>query len=161
MSVIQAITQHVVGHSIRHIPIAFPFILGTALAVTGGLLRWWCYRTLGRFFTFQLSVRKGHRIVTTGPYAVIRHPAYAGSIMQIIGIVILHGSPTSWLRHSGVLDIPGLKLVVVAWLAAITLLFISCVFRVSQEDEVLKSAFGDEWERWAKAVRYRLVPGVY
>ncbi|KAG1779647.1 hypothetical protein EV702DRAFT_80040 [Suillus placidus] len=161
MSVIQAITQHAVGHSIRHIPIAFPFILGTALAVTGGLIRWWCYRTLGRFFTFQLSVRKGHHIVTTGPYAVIRHPAYTGSIMQIIGIVILHGSPTSWLRHSGVLDIPGLKLVAVAWLAGITLVFISCVFRVSQEDKVLKSAFGDEWERWAKAVRYRLVPGVY
>ncbi|KAG2341998.1 hypothetical protein BDR05DRAFT_976682 [Suillus weaverae] len=151
-SVIQAITQHAFGQRIRSTPITFPFILGTALAVTGGLIRWWCFRTLGRFFTFQLSVRKGHHVVTTGPYAIIRHPSYAAGAMQVIGMVILHGSPTSWLRHSGVLDIPGLKLVVVAWLAQSTLLMINMVFRVSQEDEVLKSAFGDEWERWAKAV---------
>lgn len=158
---IWAITQHAVGQRIRDTPITFPFILGTALAVAGGLIRWWCFRTLGRYFTFQLSVRKGHRIVTTGPYAVIRHPSYTAGIIQIIGMLILHGSPTSWLRHSGVLNIPGLKLVVVAWLAQVTLLMINIVGRVSQEDEVLKSAFGDDWERWAKAVRYRLVPGVY
>jgi protein-S-isoprenylcysteine O-methyltransferase Ste14 len=76
-------------------------------------------------------------------------------------MVILHGSPTSWLRQSGVLDIPGLKLVVVAWLTQITILAINIVGRVRQEDEVLKSTFGDDWERWAKVVRYRLVPGVY
>jgi protein-S-isoprenylcysteine O-methyltransferase Ste14 len=76
-------------------------------------------------------------------------------------MLILHGSPTSWLRHSGVLNIPGLKLVVVAWLAQIIVLTINIISRVSEEDEVLKSAFRDEWERWAKAVRYRLVPGVY
>ncbi|KAG2069495.1 hypothetical protein BDR04DRAFT_1021430, partial [Suillus decipiens] len=137
------------------------FIVGTALAVAGGLTRWWCYRTLGRFFTFQLSVRKGHHIVTTGPYAVIRHPSYTAAFIQITGMVILHGSPTSWLRRSGVLDIPGLKLVVVAWLAQMTLTTINIMYRVNKEDEALKSALGDEWERWAKVVRYRLIPGVY
>ncbi|KAG1886254.1 hypothetical protein F4604DRAFT_70747 [Suillus subluteus] len=161
LSVIQAITQYAVGHRIRDMPITFPFILGTALAITGGLVRWWCYRTLGRFFTFQLSVRKGHHIVTTGPYAVIRHPSYTAAIIHFIGILILHGSPTSWLRQSGILDVPGLKLAVVAWLAQMSFIIINIVCRISQEDEALKSAFGDEWERWAKVVRYRLVPGVY
>ncbi|KAG1804372.1 hypothetical protein EV424DRAFT_304151 [Suillus variegatus] len=157
----EAIAQHAAGYGIRDTPINFPFILGTTLAVAGGLGRWWCYRTLGRFFTFQISVRKGHHIVTTGPYAIIRHPAYTAGIMQLIGLVMLHGSPTSWLRHSGVLDIPGFKLAVVSWLAGITLLVINIVFRVNEEDEALKSAFGDEWARWAKVVRYRLIPGVY
>ncbi|KAG1747638.1 hypothetical protein EDB19DRAFT_278880 [Suillus lakei] len=146
---------------IRDTPITFPFMFGTALAVTGGLIRWWCYRTLGRFFTFQLSVREGQHIVTTGPYTIIRHPSYTAGIVEVIGILILHGSTNSWLRHSGVLDIPGLKVIVVAWLAEITLLMINVVLRVSQEDEVLKLAFRDEWERWAKAVRYRLIPGIY
>ncbi|KAG1879541.1 hypothetical protein C8R48DRAFT_685999 [Suillus tomentosus] len=161
LPVIQAIAQHAAGHGIRNTPITFPFILSTTLAVAGGLVRWWCYRTLGRFFTFQISVRKGHHIVTTGPYAIIRHPAYTAGIMQLIGLVMLHGSPTSWLRHSGVLDIPGLKLAVVSWLAGITLLVINLVFRVNEEDEALKSAFGDEWTRWARVVRYRLIPGIY
>ncbi|KAG1801248.1 uncharacterized protein BJ212DRAFT_1286583, partial [Suillus subaureus] len=55
----------------------------------------------------------------------------------------------------------GLKVIVVAWLVEITLLMISVVFRVSQEDQVLKSTFRGEWEKWAKAVRYRLIPGIY
>ncbi|KAG1800437.1 uncharacterized protein HD556DRAFT_1036892 [Suillus plorans] len=160
-SVIQAIAQHAAGHGIRDTPITFPFILGTTLTVAGGLGRWWCYRTLGRFFTFELSVRKGQHIVTTGPYAVIRHPAYTAGITQLIGMVMLHGSPTSWLRHSGVLDIPGLKLAVMSWLVGVTFLAIGSVLRVSEEDEALKSAFGDEWARWAKVVRYRLIPGIY
>lgn len=155
---IRAITQYT---RIRETPITVPFVVGTALAVAGGLARWWCYRTLGRFFTFQLSVRKGHHIVTTGPYAVIRHPSYTAAYIHFTGILILHGSPTSWLRHSGALDVPGLKLVVVAWLAQMTLLTINMTCRVSHEDETLKSTFGDEWERWAKVVRYRLIPGVY
>ncbi|KAG1800435.1 uncharacterized protein HD556DRAFT_1230410 [Suillus plorans] len=147
--------------AIQDTPITFLFVFGTALAITGGLIRWWCYRTLGRFFTFQLSVREGQHIITTGPYAVIRHPAYTAGLAEIIGLLILHGSTNSWLRYSGVLAIPGLKVIVVAWLAEITLLMISVVFRVSHEDEVLKSAFRDEWEAWAETVRYRLIPGVY
>lgn len=147
--------------AIQDTPITFLFVFGTALAITGGLIRWWCYRTLGRFFTFQLSVREGQHVITTGPYAVIRHPAYTAGLAEIIGLLILHGSTNSWLRYSGVLDVPGLKVIVVAWLAEITLLMISVMFRVSHEDEVLKSAFRDEWEAWAKAVRYRLIPGVY
>ncbi|KAG2355846.1 hypothetical protein BDR07DRAFT_1538679, partial [Suillus spraguei] len=105
----------------------------------------------------SLSVRKGHHIVTTGPYAVVRHPSYTSGITHII----LHASPTSWLRHSGLLDIPGFKFVVVEWLPQITLLMINFMYRVSQEDEASKSAFGDKWERWPKAGRYRLIPGVY
>lgn len=147
--------------AIQDTPITFLFVFGTALAITGGLIRWWCYRTLGRFFTFQLSVREGQHIITTGPYAVIRHPAYTAGLAEIIGLLILHGSTNSWLRYSGALDIPGLKVIVLAWLAEITLLMISVVFRVSHEDEVLKSAFRDEWEAWAEGVRYRLIPGVY
>ncbi|EGN98778.1 hypothetical protein SERLA73DRAFT_181411, partial [Serpula lacrymans var. lacrymans S7.3] len=47
-------------------PITVAFLVGNTLVSFGGFLRWQCYRTLGRFFTFQLSVRKDHRLVTTG-----------------------------------------------------------------------------------------------
>lgn len=146
---------------IRDTPITFAFVFGTTLAVMGGLIRWWCYRTLGRFFTFQLSLREGQHIITTGPYAVIRHPSYTAGMVEVIGILILHGSTDSWLRQSGVLNIPGLQVIVVAWLAEVTLLLINVVVRISQEEQLLKSAFRGEWERWAKAVRYRLIPGIY
>ncbi|KAG2126910.1 hypothetical protein DEU56DRAFT_959007, partial [Suillus clintonianus] len=71
-------------------------------------IRLWCFRTLGRFFTFELGVRKGHKLVTTGPYAVVRHQSYAGAALLSIGLFILHGSWSSLIRRSGVLNIPGL-----------------------------------------------------
>ncbi|OAX34757.1 hypothetical protein K503DRAFT_674015, partial [Rhizopogon vinicolor AM-OR11-026] len=65
LSALPSAIQHVVGSFIGRIqdtPITSPFIIGTSLAVAGGLIRWWCFRTLGRFFTFELSVRKGHQL---------------------------------------------------------------------------------------------------
>jgi len=49
----------------------------------------------------------------------------------------------------------------IALMASRTLAMISVVRRISQEEEVVKSISRDEWERWAKVVKYRLVPGIY
>lgn len=159
-----SVIQNAVGPflpRIQDVPITSPFLLGTALVTTAGYLRWSCFRTLGRFFTFELTTRKGHQLVTAGPYSVVRHPSYSAAILQYAGVVILHGSATSWLRQSGVLGIPGLKAVLLAWLMERTITVISLVRRINQEEEVVKSMFGDEWQRWAKVVRYRLIPGIY
>ncbi|THH04358.1 hypothetical protein EW146_g10201 [Bondarzewia mesenterica] len=48
------------------------FILGAASALAGALLRKWCYDTLGRLFTFEISIMPGHELVTSGPYAWVR-----------------------------------------------------------------------------------------
>lgn len=37
----------------------------------------YCQRLLGRFFTFQLTVRENHRVIKEGPYRYVRHPSYA------------------------------------------------------------------------------------
>ncbi|KAG1813694.1 uncharacterized protein BJ212DRAFT_1275182 [Suillus subaureus] len=37
------------------------------------------------FFTFHLSVRNEHTLVTTGPYSVVCHPSYLGALSQSIG----------------------------------------------------------------------------
>jgi protein-S-isoprenylcysteine O-methyltransferase Ste14 len=164
-SVLPNMIQHAVGPLLGRIqdtPMTSPFLSGTALVVTGGLIRWWCFRILGPFFTFELSVRKGHQLVTTGPYAVVRHPSYAGGMLQLIGVLILYGSRTSWLRDSGILDtIPALQLVVLIWVVEKVTRMVILPLRVSQEDKLMKAHFGDEWKRWAKVVRYRLIPGIY
>lgn len=147
---------------IQTTPITSSFLFGTAVVVMGGLLRLWCFRTLGRFFTFELSVRKGHQLVKTGPYSIVRHPAYAASLLQFTGVLLLHGQRTSWFRSSEILDnIPGLKIIVLVWVVERTIAVISLVRRISQEEAVIKSLFGDEWKNWAKKVRYRLIPGIY
>jgi protein-S-isoprenylcysteine O-methyltransferase Ste14 len=82
--------------------------------------------------------------------------------MQYIGVLILYGSRTSWLRDSGVIDtIPALKLPVLVWVVERAIAMVGLLLRVSQEEEVVKAHFGDEWKKWAKVVRYRLIPGIY
>jgi len=164
-SALPGVMQHAISPLLGRVydtPITSPFIIGTSLIVAGGLFRWWCFRTLGHFFTFELSVRKGHQLVTTGPYAIIRHPSYTGITMQFIGVLILYGSRTSWLRESGILEtIPGLKASVLLWVVERGIAGLSLLLRINQEEQVVKSHFGDEWKRWAKVVRYRLIPGIY
>ncbi|KAG2144797.1 hypothetical protein BD769DRAFT_1597754 [Suillus cothurnatus] len=155
--------QAVIGslRAIQDASITSPFLFGTLLIVIGGFIRWWCFRTLGRFFTFKLSVRKGHQLVTSGPYAVVRHPSYAGAALLSIGQFILHGSLSSLVRRSGVLNIPVLKAIAVVVLMGRMIVVASLILRIKHEDEAMKSISRAEWENWAKVVKYRLIPAIY
>ncbi|KAF9242055.1 hypothetical protein BU15DRAFT_72986 [Melanogaster broomeanus] len=137
------------------------FILGSLLVISGGLLRWLCYRTLRRFFTLELSIQKDHKLVTKGPYSIVRHPSYTGMLLFAIGLFLMHGHPDSWLRTSGVLDIALLKIVVIG--SGCTILAISTFLlpRAAHEDRMMRNQFGEEWDRWARVVRYRILPGIY
>ncbi|OCH89280.1 hypothetical protein OBBRIDRAFT_794398 [Obba rivulosa] len=137
------------------------YAVGCALAVAGGALRRECFRALGRFFTFELALRPKHRLVTGGPYAIVRHPAYTTGIAGITGIAVCLGSPGSWLRESGVLTTLWGGAVAGAWYAWSTYLLGSLFWRMPQEDRMLRRQFGQEWDEWAARVPYRLVPGVY
>ena len=132
-----------------------------AFIITAGLIRLQCYRTLGRFFTFEVSIRKGHQLVTSGPYGIVRHPAYTGILFLYIGIILHFTSPGIWLRESAVLDtLPGRM---IAFGVAIMLsgVVASLRRRIPLEDEVLKNLFKTEWENWARRVPYCLIPWVY
>ncbi|KIP01282.1 hypothetical protein PHLGIDRAFT_507715, partial [Phlebiopsis gigantea 11061_1 CR5-6] len=121
------------------------WLAGCALMAGGGLLRLACYRTLGKFFTWELAVKKDHVLVTHGPYSVVRHPAYTGSLMIGVGVVLAQFGPGSWYRECIGLDGLGSKVFVGIWsawaLAVPTLL----MRRVNAEDAVLKKEFNEEW----------------
>jgi protein-S-isoprenylcysteine O-methyltransferase Ste14 len=60
-------------------------LAGAVLALTGALFAAWAKARLGRHFSPQLGVQQDHELVTTGPYAVVRHPIYLGLLDFIIG----------------------------------------------------------------------------
>lgn len=148
-------------YTLRSTPITPVFLAGSLSVLIGGMLRLYCMSTLGKLWSFPLSVRKEHRIVTNGPYSIVRHPSYSGLLLQYIGVVITHGSEGSWIRQSGILQLPYMKVL----LATAFLVFTTGVFlivnRCSAEDKMLQRALGEDWENWAKEVKYRLIPGVY
>ncbi|KAG1821850.1 uncharacterized protein BJ212DRAFT_1201569, partial [Suillus subaureus] len=96
-----------------------------------------------------------------GPYAIVRHPSYTGAALLSIGQFILHGSLSSLVRRSGVLDNPALKVIAMVLLIWRMIVAASLILRIGHEDETVKSISRAEWENWAKVVKYRLIPGVY
>ncbi|KAJ6525863.1 hypothetical protein DFH09DRAFT_1188099 [Mycena vulgaris] len=134
------------------------FLLGTGLVVAGSALRLRCFRELGSHFTFALTLRTDHTLVTTGPYAVVRHPAYTGGIMALLGAVLTFLCDGSWWWGGGCTT---------AWGTFLALNFVIsaalCAFAIrgAKEDTYLEKFFGERWARYARDVPYRYIPGVY
>ena len=131
------------------------------LGLAGGLIRVWCHRTLGRFFTWQMAVRDDHELVTRGPYAIVRHPSYTGWLLMIAGNFLLLASPKSYFVESGLRGTVVGKVVALASFAYCMFSTTNLLGRVAKEDTVLRKEFGEKWEAWAKETPYRLVPFVY
>jgi protein-S-isoprenylcysteine O-methyltransferase len=60
--------------------------LGIALFAAGLAIRWYAIIHLGRFFTVNVSIAADHRLIDTGPYRIVRHPAYTGALMAFLGL---------------------------------------------------------------------------
>ena len=57
-------------------------LAGVALA--GILFTWWGRIHLGRLWSSAITRKEGHRVVDSGPYAIVRHPIYTGLIAAIV-----------------------------------------------------------------------------
>jgi protein-S-isoprenylcysteine O-methyltransferase Ste14 len=139
-------------------PVGF---LATILMVMGSIIRFQCYRELGKHFTFEVTILKDHRLITSGPYSYVRHPAYTGAYISFAGIVIWYTAQGSWLRESEVYRTPLVSLVITIVMAHLLSVALALFLRISKEDELLKKTFGKEWDEWARKVPARLFPGIY
>ncbi|KAI0672057.1 ICMT-domain-containing protein [Trametes maxima] len=137
------------------------FVGGIALLVFGGAVRKWCYVTLGRYFTYQLALLKEHKLITSGPYAVVRHPAYTGFFSAVAGMLMTEFAPDCWMAESGLLKTKGQKAVLGLYLVWVSFTVLSAVRRIPKEDKTLKEQFGAQWKAWARTTPYALIPGIY
>lgn len=64
-------------------------IAGASLALIGTGIRAWSMLTLGKYFSAHIEIKNDHQLIESGPYKLIRHPAYAGNILQAIGIPLI------------------------------------------------------------------------
>lgn len=66
--------------------------LGLSLAVAGVAFAMWAALTLGRHFDLEIETHAGHEVVRAGPYAMVRHPIYAGLGLHFIGACLATGN---------------------------------------------------------------------
>ena len=63
-------------------------LLGLALLAAGGLVALWGIRSLGRNLTPGTEPLPGAELITTGAYARVRHPIYAGVVLLLAGYTL-------------------------------------------------------------------------
>lgn len=68
-------------------------VTATGLVRAAFALRAWSLRVLGEFYSPVVEVRPNHRVVTDGPYRLVRHPGYLAGLMQSIGVGMAFSNP--------------------------------------------------------------------
>ena len=110
-------------------------VLGELLIVGGCFLYLWGLRALGPMFSpssgFGVALFAGHRLITAGPYALVRHPMYLGVMLAAWGSLLL-------FRTWAVLGF--------------AIMMFGLVFRARREERVLADEFGDAWRAYAARV---------
>jgi protein-S-isoprenylcysteine O-methyltransferase Ste14 len=135
------------------------FNLAVGMVYTGGLLRLWCYKTLGTLFTYEITIRPDHKLITSGPYAIVRHPSYTACTLQLSGIILAVLSPYGYVHECGLMSTPA-RWVFLVWVMELVYTAISLLGRGSFEDAALKKEFGVSWETYRRSVSCRFIPGV-
>jgi protein-S-isoprenylcysteine O-methyltransferase Ste14 len=101
---------------------------GAVLALTGALFAAWAKARLGRLFSAQLGVQADHQLITTGPYAVVRHPIYLGIVDFVLGSALFWND----------IALLGVGILYIVFFAA----------QIRVEEGIFARHFGEEWERY-------------
>jgi protein-S-isoprenylcysteine O-methyltransferase Ste14 len=113
-------------------------VAGLAIAVVSALFAAWAMWSLGRSYGIRMDLFEGHRLVTSGPYRVVRHPMY-------LGILGFHIGAT--LAMESLVLLAATALIVVPYTAA----------RIVAEERVLREGFGGAYASFTERVA-ALVP---
>jgi protein-S-isoprenylcysteine O-methyltransferase Ste14 len=134
--------------TLRFGPLAWRFVPGSSvvdyvglfLAVVGVAFAIWARLVLGRNGSGAVTIKRNHTLIRTGPYAVVRHPIYAGFSLAIFGTAIAIG------------EIPGL----VASGVAMT----GMKSKSRLEEAFMMDQFGEAYVQSRKDVRAAMIPFV-
>ena len=111
---------------------------GLVLCLAGFLFAIWARLYLGGNWGVPMSLREQHELVTTGPYARVRHPIYSGLLLAGLGTVLTLG---------------------MQWLPAMVLVGVFFVLSARTEEKMLSEQFPDAYPSYRRRTKM-LIPFV-
>ena len=114
--------------------------VGLVLTALGLGFALWARFYIGKNWDAMVVLKEDHKLVRTGPYAIVRHPIYSGFMLATLGTAIAHGQ---------VGRLAGVALIVIAW-----------GYKARVEETFLMQRFGPEYEDYRRHVK-ALVPAVW
>jgi protein-S-isoprenylcysteine O-methyltransferase Ste14 len=115
--------------------------VGLGLMMGGISLRAWANTTLGAFYTRTLRVTTDQHLIEHGPYRVLRHPGYSGSLLLWIGAGL---ATANWLVTALIAIVSGS----------------AYVYRVRSEEAMLAQTFGEAYQDYRQRT-WKLIPLIY
>ena len=90
--------------------------------------------------TVRIQTERGHRVITTGPYAIVRHPMYLGVMVMLGAVPLFVGSLWTYVP--------------------LGLMWLLLVLRTSFEDRMLRNELPG-YKEYTLVTRYRILPGIW
>src|SRR5215472_7376676 len=114
-------------------------LIGEALIVSSFLFIFWVVR-VNSFAASTIQVTEDQKVISTGPYAHVRHPMYSGALLLLVGIPLALGSWWALILIAPVMPV--------------------LIWRILDEERfLLKNLPG--YAEYASTMRYRLIPHVW
>ncbi len=113
---------------------------GVACCLAGLSFALWARHTLGRNWSGAITLKEGHELIQTGPYAIVRHPIYAGFLLGMFGTAVALGE----LRGA----------------LAFGIMAASFTRKMYDEERVMNRQFPEAYPEYCSRVR-KLVPFVF
>ena len=107
----------------------WPFWVGAAVTIAGLLFAVWGREHLGRNWSHSVTIKQGHELITTGPYAVVRHPIYTGILTGFLGMAIAISQVRGFI--------------------AFALIFLALWIKLRIEENWMRSQFGETYATYA------------
>lgn len=114
-------------------------ILGLAILLAATVLTIWARLTLGAMWSAAPAVKQEHKLRTSGPYAVTRHPIYTGLLGMMLGSLLLAGAGR--------------------WIVAFPVYLVLLEFKIRIEERLMLAEFPGDYPRYRRQVP-QLVPGL-
>jgi protein-S-isoprenylcysteine O-methyltransferase Ste14 len=113
-------------------------LVADLVTIAGTVLSIWARIALGRSWSSEIVIQRGHQVVERGPYAHVRHPMYSGILLMLLGAAIWSGRA--------------------AWLIVFASCFAGLALKARREERLLSEAFPEyaEYQRRTSA----LIPSI-
>jgi protein-S-isoprenylcysteine O-methyltransferase Ste14 len=116
-------------------------MIGIAMIIFGIFFRFWSIQTLGKHFTATVQLKEDHKLITSGPYSIIRHPSYLGAMAAIVGSAVFLNS-------------------IIGIIVSFTAMMIAYIIRIKVEEEVLKNLFDERYADYQLRTK-KLIPFIW
>jgi len=107
-------------------------LIGTLLCAAGIAFAMWARMVIGRNWGTPMTLKQGHELVTTGPYAYVRHPIYSGVLLAMFGSVLVMS---------------------LLWIVVLLLNGLQFIYAARREEQLMLKTFPNEYADYMKRTK--------